>query len=160
MKKMVVVMVALVLAFALAGCGSSRSSQPSSSNEAAGSQYYDVAIVGSETVTDSQGGQAIVVAFDYTNKTSTPVSFMQAVPTAASQDGVTIGQDAYVTGYVGTDGVTPDYMLKVEPGATATVHMAFAMTSMNEVTVRCSLGYVDGTYPDSLAVLAEAVLQP
>ncbi len=123
-------------------------------------EYYGVSIVGTETVDDGHGGTALVVAFEYTNNTDTPVNFMQAVPTAAAQDGVAIGQDAHITDYTGSDGVTPDYMLKVEPGGTATVHMAFALTSGNEVTVRCQLGFVDGKYPDTNRVLLEERVQP
>lgn len=122
--------------------------------------YYDVSIVGAETVDDGHGGTALVVAFEYANNTSTPVSFLQAVPTAAAQDGVAIGQDIYVSGYTGSDGMTPDYMLKVEPGGSTTVHMAFALTSGNEVTVRCQLGFVDGKYPDVGKVLLETKIRP
>lgn len=160
MKKLLLVACAMICALSLAACSDSSGSGSSSSKSSAKQQdYYNVVISGHELVTDNQGGSALVVAFDYTNNTKTPVSFMQAIPTAAAQDGVAIGQDAYVTGYVGSDGVTPDYMLKVEPGATATVHMAFALTSSNDVTVRCSLGFVDGGYPDPSLVVAEETLK-
>lgn len=131
------------------------SEQPAEQQEAAGSEYYDVAITGADVTTDSQGGQALVVTFDYTNKTNTAVNFMQAVTTTAFQDGVAMGQDAYVTDYTGADGVTPDYMLKVEPNATATVHIVYALAGSGNVRVVCTLGFVDGGYPDPSIVLAE-----
>lgn len=143
----------------LSACGSSSSGQPGKSGDT-GEEYYSVSIVGSEVVDDGHGSDAIVVTFDYANKTGTPVNFMQAVPTVAAQGGTPMAQDPYITDYVGADGVTPDYMVKVEPGASSTVHMAFTMTSGDAVTVRCALGFVDGGYPDPNKVLAEATIQP
>ena len=157
MKKIAIVVFATVIALALAGCGSSSASTKSkASAEAAQEQeYYGVNLVGAEILDDGQGGLTFIVACEYTNNTSTPVSFMQAVPTAAAQDGVSVGTSGYSDAYLGSDGVTPDYMLKVEPGATATVHVPFTVTSYNDVLVRCTLGFVDGNYPDPAKILAE-----
>lgn len=157
MKKLAIIGIVAVLALALAGCGSSSTSKKSqASPESTQEQvYYSVNLVGAEILDNGQGGLTFIVACEYTNNTSTPVSFMQAVPTAAAQDGVSVGTSGYSDAYLGSDGVTPDYMLKVEPGATATVHVPFTVTSYNDVLVRCTLGFVDGNYPDPTKILAE-----
>ena len=151
---------ALLIVACLAGCSGSESGAAALSDAAKAEEaHYGVSIAGAEVVVDSQGGEALVVAFDYANNTQTAVSFMQAVPTAAAQDGIAMGQNAFVTDYTGSDGVTPDYMLKVEPGASTTVHMAFALESHGDVTVRCTEGFVDGGYPNMGLVLAEETFQ-
>lgn len=163
MKKIVIAAMVAILAFALAGCsespgsgsGSSKSSGESKSPEAQEQEYYGVKLVGAEILDDGQGGLTFIVACEYTNNTKTAVSFMQAVPTAAAQDGVSVGTSGYSDAYLGSDGVTPDYMLKVEPGTTTTVHVPFKVTSYNDVLVRCTLGFVDGNYPDPTKILAE-----
>ena len=161
---LVVIFAVLLLCFTLLSLPEEQSSEPvrdqqteqaEQQPDGISSDYYDVVIAGADVTTDSQGGQALIVTFDYTNKTNTAVCFMQAVVPVVFQDGVALGQDAYVTGYTGSDGVTPDYLLKVEPGATATVHVVYALTSNSNVNVVCTLGFVDGGYPDPNALLAE-----
>lgn len=169
MRKQIViaVLVAAVACLALAGCSSSESSSaaPAASESAtaasaAAPENYEVTIVGSETVEDSAGGNVLLVSFDYTNNTKTAVNFQQAITTVASQGGVQAMMSSSYVGPTGSDGTTPDFMLKVEPGATARVHMVFALNNMDPVTVRCTQGFVDGGYPDMTKVLAEATLQP
>ena len=166
LRKALIVASCLALCIAISACDSTSKPTNEQVNEQSSEQaeqpsatpasdYYDVAITGADVLTYEDGKQSLVVTFDYTNKTNTPVCFIQAAPTAAVQDGVALGQDTSPTGYTGTDGMTPDYLLKVDPGATTTVHMAFALASSSDVTVRCTLGFVDGEYPDPNVKLAE-----
>lgn len=163
MRKRCIAFIAIValLCLGLAACSSSSSlkssgsdaQEPSSSQQAPEeSKYYDVSITGAEVVDDG----VLLVEFDYTNKTNTAVSFIQAITTTAYQDGVQIMQSSDYIGPTGSDGMTPDYLLKVEPGATATVHMAFALNGEGNVTVQCVPGFVDGNYPMDEGVIAEA----
>ena len=174
MKKLAIIVMAALVAVCLTACGSSSGSmsgepaQPSSQqsgqddggwtdvDDSSQSKYYDVSIKGCETVDD---GNAVLLTFGYANNTSTAVNFQQAIVTTVFQDGVQLGQSMDYVGPTGSDGVTPDYMLKVEPGSSATVHMAFALDSSGDVHVQCVPGFVDGEYPMDEGVIAEATFQ-
>ena len=160
LKRFAFVIIAALLCAGLAACSSSSSSSKgeSSSPESSSSQarqeskYYDVSITGAEVVQDG----VLLVTFDYTNKTNTAVNFIQAITTTVFQDGVQAMQSSDYVGPTGSDGITPDFMVKVEPGATATVHMAFSLNGTGDVKVQCVPGFVDGSYPMDEGVIAQA----
>lgn len=152
MKRIAIVLLCALVALSLAACGSSSRTDKQAEQQAQQeSKYYDVEITGAQLVNDD----TVVVEFQYANKTNTDVAFFQAVVTSAYQDGVQLTQIADPLDNVGADGVTPDSMLKVQPGETATVHLAFGANNANDVTVKCAPGYVDGNYPMDEGVIAE-----
>ena len=161
MGKRYITLIAIIalICLGLAACDSSgtsnssasQSSQSSASQEQQESKYYDVSIAGAEVVDES----VLLVEFNYANKTNTAVNFIQAIATTATQDGVQIMQSSDYAGPTGSDGITPDYLLKVEPGATATVHMAFSLNGSGAVTVQCVPAFVDGEYPMDEGVIAQ-----
>ena len=79
---LVVIFAVLLLCFTLLSLPEEQSSEPvrdqqteqaEQQPDGISSDYYDVVIAGADVTTDSQGGQALIVTFDYTNKTNTAV---------------------------------------------------------------------------------------
>ena len=142
-----VILAALVFALALCGCGSTsttRATQQSNQEQLP----YTVNIVSAEVIEYEQGDAEFIAAIEFANNSNTEVAFFQAVPTVAALNGVSLGSPTYSDAYIGSDGSTPDYMLKVFPGSSTVVHVPFKCSGSGDVTVKCTLGYVDGTYPD------------
>ena len=123
-------------------------SMPQQDNEQSSDDPYLVNIASAEIVTDSRNRTLLVVAIEYTNNSNTEVSFLQAVPTVAALNGVSLGSATFSDLYVGDDGSTPDYMLKVFPGTSTVVHVPFEVSGAGNVIVKCDLGFVDGKYPE------------
>lgn len=153
MKKVLPLVLALCLVFALCACESSDNVQADSSeppvadtpkNEGALGNYY-VKILDYTLVSDYEGNPAIIVNFDFTNNGEESAIPMVAVSMKAFQDGVELS-DAFIA-----DSQTYDaepLMKEIKSGATITCQKAYSLTSETsdvEVNVEETFSFDDTT---------------
>ena len=153
---------ALVGCLCLAGCGGSDGSSSGSgdSGEAAQEQEeqepavdsdYQVSIDGARLTEDYEGNQAIVITYTWTNNSDENTSFGVACNETVFQNGVelevTVAADDSID--------SGKYLAEVQPGATTTVDMVYALEDESEVEVEVTelVSLVD-------TVLASATFDP
>ena len=165
MKRLLALILALCLCFALAACGGTPESeapatdapgteapvteapeteQPEAPSAAATLEEYDVEIKSAALGEDYEGNPAIMITFSWTNNSEETVMPMVAVVTRAFQGGV--GLDSAII--IGNDNYDGDaYSTEVRPGTTIVVQVAYALrdeTSPVEFVIEKFLG-TDGS---------------
>lgn len=146
MKKIIVVLFAVVMMFAFCACGSSSdTSSDSESNDSKTEQVdtskatvgdYDVAIKDFEVIQDDEGKDAIAVTFDFTNNSEEIINFDYALYGQCFQNGVELDFGTIYNGEDTTDPGFDNLYKEIQPGASIEVKQAFLLQDLeNPVTV-------------------------
>lgn len=155
MKKILSLLVVLGLTFSFAACGddaadtkdaeqpapateqAEHAAQPESTDDGSALGDYTVVLSEAAQATDMEDGNAILVAYDFTNNGTDAISPAVAVYVQAFQDGVEL-QDAYFMDYPSADWETwsNNEMLDIQSGASVKTAAGFKLTSTSPVEVQ------------------------
>lgn len=153
MKKKLTFFVALCLVIGMTGCGNNKpanetatntttsqastqppaTEQPKQTNKGTVSGKYDVEIVSAKVATDYQGKPAIIVTYNFTNKSDANAAFLTSVGANAFQNSV---QCAVATTMPDVMDAQPS-LAQVQPGGTLKLECAYSLQdTTNPVTVQ------------------------
>ena len=154
MKKLCILLVALLVSFNLTACGSSPSGGTPDGDAAHGTtagntdksqqfgegtlDKYAVKFTDAVLATDYEGHDAIVISYDYTNNDEDAASAMVALYIKAFQDGVEL-EHAY--GIQGVEYNSDNETKDLKTGATLNCQTAFVLTSASPVEVEATAAF-------------------
>lgn len=139
-SKLLSLLLAAVLLVSLCACGhgGKKNKKESGSTNRYDFGDYEVVYKGACIMTDIDGDDALVMAFDFTNNSDKTASygwtvFEKAVQNEAELESTTVYTDLEVYSYVGEDSFT-----NIAPGTTIEAGTSFKLNSMDEVQMTIS----------------------
>lgn len=142
-KRAFSMLMAAMLMLSLCACGSSAPA------DAAGPYDfgdYELIYKGACVMSDSNGEDALVMTFDFTNNSKENASYGWTVFEKVVQDGEDLESTYVIADMENLTGVTDAYFTDVEPGNTLEVSTAFKLNSMSKVEMTISDLLDDNVY--------------
>lgn len=135
-KSLLCVLLAALMVFGLCACGEKAPKDPNLYDF--GKKTFELYYKGACIMYNESGEDSVVVTFDFTNKSSDPISYGWNVYDKATQDGVELESTYVVVDWDTYASVSENYFTDVEPGATLEVSNAFKLNGTGVVTLNIS----------------------